>query len=324
MKIAILSDIHANRYALESVLEDSENQGVEEYWVLGDLVGYGPHPVPPLLFLKRYVRPDAWVIGNHDAMLADLVMPGDDEAGIKFRVRIKKGQGAEIATRGIFLSKHEWEATNTVPVEAIQLNRRSLAGHPEADAFWREAFVPDRATPRLVSAGEVTCVMVHASQFNPLSKYIYPWNHQIHLPAEMDAVERQLAHLAADLPRVQFYGHTHVPALICRRKGQITIETEKVSPGFSIRLEGSSTYLINPGSVGQPRDRDQRAAYVILDTATLTVTFRRVRYEQVLTLEDLMQGGYPDSLIRRLRDAPLTREVPPEWEMHYEKARYEQ
>ena len=63
--------------------------------------------------------------------------------------------------------------------------------------------------------------------------------------------------------------------------------------------------LVNPGSVGQPRDLDRRAAYAVLDTVGRTVTFRRVVYDWRATAHRLVDGGYPDSLIRRLIDAPL-------------------
>src|SRR6266498_3268202 len=69
MRIAVLSDIHSNYYALERVLDHARQSGVDRYWLLGDLVGYGPHPVECMQWFKdNYHRID-WVMGNHDAML---------------------------------------------------------------------------------------------------------------------------------------------------------------------------------------------------------------------------------------------------------------
>src|SRR5215203_5785415 len=110
MKIAVLSDVHANLYALEQVLDEAANEmKVEQYWSLGDIVGYGPNPVNTLLFLKRYVDSEAWVMGNHDAMLADLVLPDDLPAAPKSKklihVRVNKGEGREIIGRNIFMKE---------------------------------------------------------------------------------------------------------------------------------------------------------------------------------------------------------------------------
>ncbi len=320
MKIAILSDLHANRYALQAALEDSEEQGAEEYWVLGDVVGYGPHPVPPLLFLKRYVRPDAWVIGNHDAMLADLLTPEDGEEGLK--VQISKGQGRKLDVRGRFLTPDEWYVTGSAPVEAILLNRQNLRKHPEADAFWKEAFTLERAKPKRISLDGIECILVHASQTNPLSKYIYAWNVEIHLPAEFDAIEEMLP-ANPDKIRIQFFGHTHVPTFVRSyiQNGQRYIVTEKIWPGQQIKLEETYLYLINPGSIGQPRDGIPAPSYVIFDTVEKAITFRRIPYNYTYTAQDLMAEGYPDSLIRRLRDATPANETPEEWKRHYQEVK---
>ncbi|MGD1120011.1 MAG: metallophosphoesterase family protein [Dehalococcoidales bacterium] len=65
MRIAVLADIHANLAALEAVLKDIEAKGgVEEYWCLGDIVGYGPEPTECIRLLQQY-KP-VCVVGNHD------------------------------------------------------------------------------------------------------------------------------------------------------------------------------------------------------------------------------------------------------------------
>lgn len=319
MRIAILSDIHANAYALQAVLADTEEQEVEEYWVLGDFVGYGPHPLPPLRFLHRYVCDEGWVLGNHDAMLADLFLPEEaDKASLK--VHIQNGAGPEIGARGLFLKAGEWEETNSTPVEALFLNLRAIAQDTEIDAWWRTAFLPQRVAPRVLERDGLKCVLVHASQSSPLSQYIYPWHSEISLPREFQMIEQKVGQ--GTLPVVQFYGHTHVPAFIAaQRDGEnLHIQPRKIFPDVELSLENGHMYLVNPGSVGQPRDFDRRAAYLICDTQSRTIRYRRVAYDYTRTAEDLAVNGYPDSLIRRLRDAPLVNEAPPEWSEHYRKA----
>ncbi len=124
-------------------------------------------------------------------------------------------------------------------------------------------------------------------------------------------------------PIVQFYGHTHVPTFIRADETEdgFEIYAEKIFPGQTFSLEGDDYYMINPGSVGQPRDRDQRASYIVLDTKEHTVTFRRVKYDYTETAHDLVAGGYPSSLVRRLQTASAAeKETPDEWLEHYDEA----
>ncbi len=62
--IAIVSDVHGNRHALEAVLDDARTQGADELWCLGDVVGYGPEPVACLEMLRE--RASAFIRGNHE------------------------------------------------------------------------------------------------------------------------------------------------------------------------------------------------------------------------------------------------------------------
>ena len=68
----------------------------------------------------------------------------------------------------------------------------------------------------------------------------------------------------------------------------------------TIDLIDDTEYLINPGSVGQPRDRDPRAAYALYDSDARTVTLRRVEYPIAQTAESIRQAGLPDVLGLRL------------------------
>lgn len=292
MRIAVLSDIHANALALKAVLEDAHRRDVESYWCLGDVVGYGPRPVPPVLWLK--LATSDWVLGNHDAMLANLLKP------------------------------EEWAAVNEAPKKAIALNREALRADEEADSFWQAEFTRERAAPRLHRLDGVDYMLVHSSQSDHLgiSRYIYDWQTDFLLPSEFKALYAQAN--ARGCPRVQWYGHTHVPTLVFARPKNRDDEFEfravKIIPGEEYRLDGDLA-LINPGSVGQPRDLDQRAAYAVLDTGARTVAFWRAAYDWQESARALRQSGYPESLVRRLRDAPAVNETPDQWVDHYQRAR---
>jgi len=324
MRIAILSDIHANRPALEAVLADSQEWDVEHFWCLGDVVGYGPHPVAPLMFLKCYVEADGWVMGNHDAMLADLLLPDDlrhKKPKDILHAVTDKGKGVKVTARGRFLTLDDWARTNSEPIIPIELNRAALAAHAEAEAFWQTEFKPERKTPHLVHRDGIDHILVHASQSDLLTRYVYAWHHEAYLPTEFTLLKQQSAE--RNFPRVQWYGHTHVPTFVrAKSKSGESFEFEpvRVFPGETHPLPAEIA-LVNPGSVGQPRDLDQRAAYAILDTAERTVTFRRVAYDWRETAHGMLAGGYPESLVNRLKTAAADEKVTPDdWLDHYREA----
>ena len=106
-------------------------------------------------------------------------------------------------------------------------------------------------------------LFVHGSARNPLNEYVFP--EDIYNPRKMEKIFQIV-------DKYCFQGHTHVP-------GIFTENLQFFSPadlGYTYKLDGKKT-LINVGSVGQPRDGDRRACYVLLDKDV--VTFRRVEYD---------------------------------------------
>jgi putative phosphoesterase len=95
------------------------------------------------------------------------------------------------------------------------------------------------------------------------------------------------------------FGHTHLPAVF-------SIDEERNVSGFAVRtdatvkLEPGLRYLINPGSVGQPRDRNPNAACMILDTDKRTVQFFRVPYDIGGAQAAILKAGLPEILASRL------------------------
>jgi predicted phosphodiesterase len=101
----------------------------------------------------------------------------------------------------------------------------------------------------------------------------------------------------ASTQRLCLYGHTHVAlvfALAGRTIGLVT------PPSEGLALESDSKYLVNPGSVGQPRDSDPRAAYAIFDADAQRVEMYRIEYPVAQTQEKMTVAGLPEPLIRRL------------------------
>lgn len=93
-----------------------------------------------------------------------------------------------------------------------------------------------------------------------------------------------------------FFGHTHVPMLI--GDGRVV---RQVTPGEPVALKRRTPYLINPGSVGQPRDGNPDAAFGILDLDESTMTFHRVAYDVEDTHRRILEAGLQRHLGDRLR-----------------------
>ncbi len=241
MKRAIISDIHGNLEALSAVLEDIDQQGVQEIFCLGDVVGYGPNPCECTAIVRD--RCSMVLLGNHDQ--GALFDPDGFNVGAERAIRWTRTQ----------IERHDRLARN--------------APDPLAD------FLGER--PRTHTVGP--CQFVHGSARRPLDEYVFP--EDIYNPLKMQAI--------FDLvQKYCFQGHTHIP-------GIFTPDPHFESPDIGTgdrewsRPLPRSKAMVNVGSVGQPRDGDVRACYVILDGEEhdLKVQFRRVPYPAAETCKKI-------------------------------------
>ncbi len=102
---------------------------------------------------------------------------------------------------------------------------------------------------------------------------------------------------------VTFFGHTHLQGGFTLRNDQVAVLHFKPTGGnlFStLTVETGTTYLLNPGSIGQPRDGDTRAAFAIADLEKSSVEFWRVPYDIESVQKRMGDGGLPEPLILRL------------------------
>ncbi len=99
-----------------------------------------------------------------------------------------------------------------------------------------------------------------------------------------------------------FFGHTHMQGVYLRAEGRTRGISPPLMPIPEVRvgLETGTTYLINPGSVGQPRDGDPRAAYAIFNSQTRELELRRVPYDHLATERKIVAAGLPLKLGARL------------------------
>jgi predicted phosphodiesterase len=126
--------------------------------------------------------------------------------------------------------------------------------------------------------------LYHASPRDPV------WDYVLTADGAYDALNRTEAPLV-------LVGHSHVAIQVVLAGGRL--DGGLAPAGTEVDL-GAGRYLINPGSVGQPRDGDPRAAFVILDLDRMFATFRRVEYPVEQTQAELRERGLPETLAERL------------------------
>lgn len=96
-----------------------------------------------------------------------------------------------------------------------------------------------------------------------------------------------------------FFGHTHIPSCYSAKAGRlasVALEGDDVT----IQLDPGTRYLANPGSVGQPRDRDPRAAYFVYDSVSERILWRRCDYAIEDAQRRILEAGLPEVLAHRL------------------------
>ena len=106
---------------------------------------------------------------------------------------------------------------------------------------------------------------------------------------------------------ITFFGHTHIQGGFSQKEHdwheiKTTYFNRAVAEEWIFHIPPETRQLINPGSVGQPRDMDWRAAYTIYDTAARTITFHRVPYDVVSSQGRILMAGLPERLALRLRE----------------------
>ncbi len=237
MKIAVISDIHANLEAFKAVIADAQGQNVDRFLCLGDIVGYGPDPGACVDLVQSLDC--AIVRGNHDHDAAN---------------------------------DRELDNLNDIAKTSLQWTRGQLsAEHKE----WLGNLPFTKRVGRFAIS--------HATPHRP-NLFTYVTN----LAEAQACLDEQSAPLC-------FIGHTHVPGVFVSKD-----EVAREIQGQSVAIDFDAKTLVNVGSVGQPRDGDPRACYVIYDVNEQSVNFRRIKYAIEKTKQKLLDLGLPTYLATRL------------------------
>jgi diadenosine tetraphosphatase ApaH/serine/threonine PP2A family protein phosphatase len=249
VKIAIISDLHANREALEAVLAHLATQSVQRLFCLGDVVGYGAEPE----FCVDLVRGHAEVclLGNHDEALF--------------------GGASDF---------------NTHARKAIEYTRSRMQPHwysgSEKKARWKWI----RSLQETHREGRF--LFVHGSPRDPVREYVLATDGFLN-PDKMRSIFSAFEGIA-------LAGHTHQPGL---HDESLTFHSLEGREALTMALPRGGKCFINVGSVGQPRDGDNRACYAILEDET--ITWHRVAYDYRSTMHKILDtGALAEVLARRL------------------------
>lgn len=243
MRTLVLSDLHANKSALDAVLE-----AVKGRWdscvCLGDVVGYGPDPNEVTSRLREIHAKT--IRGNHDKAAAGLMDTSDFNPVAKAAV--------------------DWTRSQLLPD-----NLAWLAALPQGP---------------LEAAG---IVLVHGA-FQDEDEYVF-------------TPEQALDGLLDSTAAITFFGHTHHQGGFSYQDSNLEvlqIRPRATESFAALRIDSGRRYLLNPGSIGQPRDGDPRAAFAIADLENNTVEFWRVQYDISAVQERMRRARLPEALVQRL------------------------
>ncbi|MBU0992993.1 MAG: metallophosphatase family protein [Proteobacteria bacterium] len=240
MRIAILSDIHGNLEALNSIFDVLDQIRPDTIISLGDNVGYGPDPEKVMQILRRRNIPS--ILGNH-------------ELAVK---------------RESFIN---W--FNPVSKMAVHHTLANLS---------RESVNQINHYPRFLVFENMR--FVHGAPLAAVAIYIYQISD--------DKLAGNFQKMAEN---VAFIGHTHDLGLIEYDGERVLHNT--LSKGQVI-LNKNRKYIVNAGSVGQPRDGDNSAKFVMFNTETYQLDVRYVPYDYQRTAEKIKNEGLPDQFADKL------------------------
>lgn len=217
-------------------------------------------------------------MGTVDAIwhLGDIVGYGPEPDGVVQRLR----DVAAVGVRG----NHDDAACGGVSIENFNVDARIAAEWTRA-RIGAETRAYLNALPESLVPDGSSFTLVHGTPRNPIWEYLdSPW-------AAEDSLD------AIGTPHC-LVGHTHVP-IVFRQRRRGGMAATVVLPESRLQLDAGRA-ILNPGSVGQPRDGNPSASYLILDTGAGFATWQRVAYDIEATQAAMLTAGLPPRLARRL------------------------
>lgn len=181
---------------------------------------------------------------------------------------------------------HERAATGVIGTEDFNPDAAAAAEWTKSRLTLEEQSFLD-SLPEVALEGEFT--LVHGTLREPIWEYLYSY-------------EAAIGHLALQETPFGLFGHTHVPTLVVEDEHLPRgCELFRLQDGEKVELRGRKGKLVlNPGSVGQPRDGDRRSSYALYDSEEDAITLHRVEYDIEATQKLMEEAELPRWLIGRL------------------------
>jgi predicted phosphodiesterase len=329
MAYAVISDIHSNREATEVVLDDISEKGVTDIYCLGDIVGYGADPTACCELIRKHCKS---IMGNHDAYVVSKFFehlrkegksfvdwwrhrrnPVDFQRdfGSLFRGTVNpRAYFTVLANHAELSDKHKRFLAN-LPLEIV--TERAILSHhsPGTEAYDYKRKEKGRETADyadyVLTARDYFLEDAETVEKDGLVHTILEYKHArpgVYALAMMQQLGKNLG----------IMGHNHVASFIAYPKGEkiydnqvsavfITKNLQKCGrsnkkSAFELALNPEFVYLLNPGSVGQPRDHDPRASYMIVHENR--VIWYKLPYPANKTCEKIIKARFYPGLGDRL------------------------
>lgn len=241
MRLGILSDIHANYEALSAAIEAYKDEDIDQYYCLGDTVGYGGSPNECSDLVRELVV--ATILGNHDAAVA-----------------------------GRMDYSYYYEAAR----HALDLHAQLLSAENMA---WLKGL------PYQLRLEDLDVQLCHGSPVR-LEEFEY-----IFAPEQA----RECLPIYDQLAHITFIGHSHLCKVFA-----LTPNSVEELPPIDFDLAPNRKYIVSVGSVGQPRDYDNRASYTIYDTERKRFSFKRIEYDIETAADKVLRARLERNFAHRL------------------------
>lgn len=241
MRLGIFSDVHANIEAMTAVMEAYRREKIDEFYCLGDVVGYGASPNECADLVRATAK--VTILGNHDAAVA-----------------------------GRMDYSYYYEAARqALDTHARMLTKENLA--------WL------RGLPYKHDLTAHDLGLCHGSPLR-MEEFEY-----IFAPEQA----RECLAIWDELPQLTLIGHSHLCKVFALRPGEV----EELPPR-KFTLRKGWKYIVSVGSVGQPRDYDNRASYTVFDTDNREFEFKRVEYDIESAATKIFEGNLERNFGHRL------------------------
>src|SRR6187431_2728321 len=232
MRIAVLSDIHANYEALSAVLQVLDGESIDAYYCLGDTVGYGGSPNECCDVVRDLVV--ATILGNHDAAVA---------GRMDYSYYYEAARHA-LDTHASMLTPESMEWLRSLPYQLCH-------GSPVRLEEFEYIFAPEQA--------------------------------------------RECLPIFDELGHITLIGHSHLCKVFA-----LTKSTVEELPPIDFELQPDRKYIVSVGSVGQPRDYDNRASYTLYDSDKKRFEFKRVEYDIETAADKVLRAKLERNFAHRL------------------------